>query len=67
MKLSDYASFLSEGYKRSLEKKLTYLKDNIASALDLVGIVNNDYMKKQYERYAVGQAEILSYAMEALL
>lgn len=67
MKFSDQVSLVSEGYKRSLEKKLTYLEQNIASALDLVQIVKNEYMKKQYEQYAIDQVSMLSYIMEVIM
>jgi len=67
MRFADSSAFFSESYKRSLETKLTYLEDNIVSALDLVQIVRDKYRKRQLEEYAVNQAEILSYTVEALM
>lgn len=67
MKFADSVVIVSESYKRSLEKKLTYVEENIVSALGLIQITNNEYKRKQYEKYALGQAEILSHAVECIM
>lgn len=67
MEFAEFVSFPTVAYKKAIESKLTYLQDNIVSALYLRQISRCELENRELEDYACGQAEMLAEIVEVAM